>query len=185
MTASRSGLLFVRVILIFTKDCCGVLGRAHLFFLLLNVIFDLFRHGNERLFNVDGTLCWGFKEWDFKVSSKFCAFFLGHLTNLFHVTLISDENFANAWVSEAINLYHPLTHVFERISIRNIVHYNDAVCTSVVAASQSTESLLPCSVPNLQFHHLFVKHYGLNFLKRSEKISHLQSRLRLCWKSSR
>ena len=186
MTARTSSLLFAGVIRIISQGCRGALRRALLFLeeialsepyrarflvirsgslsLLLNVLLDFFRHGNEGLFNVDGALGRGLKEGDFKVSCELCALLLGYLTDLFHVALISDENFADTWVGEAIDLYHPLAHVFERISIRHIIHYNDAMSTSVIAASECAESLLSCGVPNLQLHYLLVKHYGLDFL---------------------
>jgi hypothetical protein len=44
---------------------------------------------------------------------------------------------------------HPLTHIFERISIRHIIHYNDAMRPPVIAASERAEPLLSGGVPYL------------------------------------
>ena len=87
------------------------------------------------------------------------------LADLLHVALISNEYFAHTRVSKPLDLMHPLAHIFERISIRHVIHYNDAMRPPVIAASECAEPLLPGGVPYLQLHHLLIQHYCLDFLR--------------------
>ncbi len=154
--------------------------------LLLNVLFDFFWHCDEGLLNVDGVLGGCLQERYFKVSCQFRPLIVSDLADLFHVTLISNENLAHTRVSKALDLVHPLTNILKWVSIRHVIHYNDAMCTSIVAAGECAESFLACGVPNLQLHNLFIEHNGLDFLSNDIIVkSDLQSLHQSCWKSSR
>ena len=83
------------------------------------------------------------------MSGELSPLIMCDLPDLFHVALISHEYFAHTRVSKALDLVHPLTHIFERISIRHIIHYNDAMRPPVIAASERAEPLLSGGVPYL------------------------------------
>lgn len=81
------------------------------------------------------------------MASELRALVGAHFADLVHVALVADEDLADAWVGEALDLVHPLTHVVEGVSVGHVVDDDDPVGPSVVAARQSPEALLPCCVP--------------------------------------
>lgn len=89
---------------------------------------------------------------------------MSDLADLLHVALISHEDLAHTWVSKSLDLVHPLTNILKGVSIGHVIHYNDAMSSSIVAAGECAEPFLACSVPNLQLHNLLIKHYCLDFL---------------------
>jgi hypothetical protein len=98
------------------------------------------------------------------MSGQFSTLLSRDFADLLHITLVSDENFADARVCKPFNLMHPLTHIVERVTICHIIHNNDSVSPSVIAACQSAETLLACCVPNLQLYCLVIERDGFNFL---------------------
>ena len=57
---------------------------------------------------------------------------------------------------------HPLFDIVEGLFVSNIVDNDDALGSSIVAWSQSSESFLSSSVPDLQFDDLFIQLNGLD-----------------------
>lgn len=49
-----------------------------------------------------------------------------------------------------LNVPQPVGQIVERLQIGDVVHQQDAHRTPIVGSSQRAESLLACSVPNLQ-----------------------------------
>ena len=78
------------------------------------------------------------------------------------VNLVADQDFAHVVVGEPLDLVHPLADVLEGLSIGDIVHYDYAVGSSVVAGRQRPEPLLPRRVPYLEFYVLSVKLNGFD-----------------------
>ena len=158
--------------------------------LISDVFLNLLRHSDEGLLNVDRILGRGLKEGDLKVTSELCTLLCTDLANLLHVAFVANEDLADSWVGEPLDLVHPLSHVIEGVPVGHIIHDDDTVCASVVAACQSSEALLSCCVPlhphsllyrtyDLKLHNLFVEHDGLDFLKANLKwMLHLRSRRR-------
>jgi hypothetical protein len=60
------------------------------------------------------------------------------------------------------NLSHPVAYVIEGLLVCAVVGKDYAHCTLVVGLSDSAETLLPCCVPDLQFHILAIDLYGLD-----------------------
>ena len=56
-------------------------------------------------------------------------FLSAHFSDLLHVALVSDKNFADARVGKSLDLVHPLPHVVEGLSIRHVIHDDDPVRT--------------------------------------------------------
>ena len=110
------------------------------------------------------------------MACKLCSLIGRHFSNLVHVAFVPYKDFANARVSESLYFMHPLSNIVERISIGNIIYYYYSMSTSVIAACQSSESLLASCVPlfiifimyeyyNLKFDNLLIKVNSLNFLE--------------------
>ena len=95
------------------------------------------------------------------MACKFSSLISAHFSDLLHVAFVTHQDFADPRVRKPFDLMHPLSHIVKGVTVCHIVDNDYAMCTSVVAASQSSESLLSGSVP-LKPHLL-------------EDISHLQS----------
>lgn len=55
-----------------------------------------------------------------------------------------------------LDLVHPVLNGRETLSVSDVIGHNDTVSTLVIAAGDSLEALLACSVPNLQLDSLSV-----------------------------
>ena len=84
------------------------------------------------------------------MSCKLFSFFRAHLSLVFKVTLVANEDLAYIIVGESLDLLHPLPHILEGLPVGHVVHYNYAVGPSVITGRQRPEPLLPCCVPYLQ-----------------------------------
>lgn len=63
------------------------------------------------------------------------------------ITFVAYKEFVYIITSIAVNFLQPLFHVVKRLLISAIVHHNNAMGSSVVTRSNSTESLLAGCVP--------------------------------------
>ena len=105
------------------------------------------RHFGKCLLNVGCVLCRYFEEWYVVLFCKLETFFIRDLSFLFEIALVADEQLVDILGSESFDLLHPLANVVEALLGSDIVDNDDAVCSSVVARCESSESLLTGSVP--------------------------------------
>lgn len=63
------------------------------------------------------------------------------------ITFVPYEQFVDVLARVALDLLQPLLHVVERLLVRAIVHYDDAVRAPVIRRRDRTESLLASGVP--------------------------------------
>lgn len=61
-----------------------------------------------------------------------------------------NQHLIDCLVAVSINLREPALDSCETLFIGHVIHNNDTVCPSVVAAGDGTESLLTSCIPNLQ-----------------------------------
>ena len=165
-----------------TASCFGSLPRARHPLIkitqdLLHLVLSLHYSANqllESLLHIDVALGWSFKEQHVsiliaEVSRLLSAYFLHALL---HVYLIAkNQEGQSLWLSGFTlgqeNLL-PVQDVLEGLRICDIVDNNAAICSSVECGPQGLESLLTCSVPNLQSHlailynHLFIAEVSTN-----------------------
>ena len=62
------------------------------------------------------------------------------------VTLVSDQQFVDAFRGVTINLREPLLDVVEGVLVCHIIDDNDTVCAAVVGGGDGAETLLACTV---------------------------------------
>ena len=116
-----------------------------------NLAFDLSGHQSKWLFNIDWFFCRGLQEPDIEMISQLFGFLIWHLSLIFQILLITNQNSSYVLLSVFINFKHPFRNFGEGLSVSDIVSHNDSVSTFVVAASNCLKSFLTSSIPNLQF----------------------------------
>lgn len=112
--------------------------------------FNLTSHRSETVFDADIVLGWCFKIRDLIVSRKLLSLFFADLSFLNKITFISNKHFTNIISGKSFNFIYPLSDIIKSFSICHVIHYNYPMSTSVITSSQSSESLLASSIPNLQ-----------------------------------
>ena len=70
-----------------------------------------------------------------------------HLALALQVALVAYHQLVDVLARIPVNLVEPLLHVVEGLTIRDVVHNNDAVRSAVVAGRDRPEALLPGCVP--------------------------------------
>jgi hypothetical protein len=115
--------------------------------LVADILLDLFRHCDERLLNIDGVFRRCFQEGYLKVTSELGALIRAHLSNFLHVAFVADEYFADSGIGKPLNFMHPLSHIIEGVAVSHIIHDDNAMRSSIVAACERAEPLLTCCVP--------------------------------------
>lgn len=63
------------------------------------------------------------------------------------VAFVADEELINVLTSVTINFLKPLFNIVERLLVSAVIHYNNAMSTTVVAGSDSSKSLLASRIP--------------------------------------
>lgn len=126
--------------------------------LFLHLGVNVLGDGAENLLDVVGTLGGGLQEGNAVVLGELSAQFEGHLALGLSVALVSHDQLAHALVRQFIYLDHPGLDVLEGVLVCHVVDDNDPVRASVVAAGESSESLLTSCVP-LQIG--WLRHYDL------------------------
>ena len=63
------------------------------------------------------------------------------------VAFVANKELVNILTSVTINFLKPLFHIVERLLVSAVVHYNNAMSTTVVTGSDSSKSLLACCIP--------------------------------------
>lgn len=119
-------------------------GKIRRFFL------DLVGHEKESLFDVGGIFGRGLDERDLERVSQALARFGGDGSFVDKIALVADQEFLYSATSKGIDFLQPLLDVVEGLLVGDVVHDDDAVGASVVAAGDGAETLLASSVPNLE-----------------------------------
>ena len=118
--------------------CCG----GHL-------LLDLRRHRDESVLDVACALGRSLDEGDVqRVRKLLCGGSLD-LPLVLKITLVADEQTVHVLACETLNLREPLLHAGKGLSVGDIVHDDDTVRSTVVAAGDSAEPLLTGSIPLL------------------------------------
>lgn len=126
-------------------------------------VFDLSSHCHESLLHIRGILCTRFQKGNSNlVSEGLCSRIVDHLLRC-EIRLVTNEQLINILTSVTIDFVQPLLHVIEAFLIRDIIHNNNTMGTTVVTASDCPESFLTGGVPNLQFDGLPVQLHRPNF----------------------
>lgn len=123
-----------------TCCCCG---------LSLHSSLDLTGHGEKSLFDIGGSFGWRLKELNTKAIGKFLALLRRYNSLPGKIGFISDKEFVYILSCISVNFVQPLFYIVERFLISNIVDDDNAMGTSIIGRSDSSETLLTGSVPNL------------------------------------
>ena len=129
----------------------------------LNLSLDLSCHSCECVFNVKWFFGWCFQESNIKMISEFFCLLIWHLSLIFKIFFVSNENPRDIFWSMLVNLRHPFRDLGEWITIVNTISYYDTVSTFIITASDGFKSLLTGSIPNLEFNGLSIHINGSNF----------------------
>ena len=125
---------------------------------------DLGSHGLEGLFNVMRVLGRCLEKLNAVLVSHSFSLLISNNLLALHVGLVTNQQFINRLIRIPINLTQPMLNVLKRLTIRNIVHYNNAMSTSIVRTRNSPEPLLTSSVPNLKLNCFAINLVCTNFL---------------------
>ena len=82
---------------------------------------------------------------------EFLTLLSAHGPLALQVGLISHEDFGYVAGAVLFDFVHPVLHTSERVAIRHVIRYDDAVRAPVVGRSDGPEAVLPSCVPDLQF----------------------------------
>jgi len=108
--------------------------------------------------------------------SEFLGRLFIHNTLVCQITLVANQKLIHPFTCIPLNLLEPLLDVGVRLPIGHVVHDDDAVCATVVAACDGSESLLSSSIPDLQLDGLAIERDSLDFLStRSDWMDSRQS----------
>ena len=114
------------LLLHFCYFVCSLVVRAFVFILLLLLLLNA--------------------QWN-----ECCAAYFGGcvVDDLFgrKIAFVSNEQLVDILIGVAFDFLKPVAHVLERLLVGHVVDDNDAVCATVVARSNSTESFLTSRVP--------------------------------------
>lgn len=132
--------------------------------LCLHSGLDLTSHCEEGLFDVGGSLCRSFEEFNAKAVSKLLSLFSGDYTLSSQIGLVTHEELVDILRSISVNFMQPLFHIVERLLVSDVVDDNDSMGTTVIRRSNGTEALLSGSIPDLQLDSLAVKFNCADFL---------------------
>jgi hypothetical protein len=75
---------------------------------------------------------------------------------IYQITLIANQELVNTFSGVSVDFLQPLLDIAEGFRVRDIVDNNNAVSTSVVRRSDSTETLLTSSIPLITIEHTTV-----------------------------
>lgn len=114
------------------------------------VFLDLVGHQQKGLFDVGGVLGRGFDERDLERIGESTARVGGDGALVDEIALVADQELLDGAAGEGVDLLEPLLDVVERLLVGDVVDHDDAVRSSVVAASDGAEALLSGRVPDLK-----------------------------------
>ena len=121
-------------------------------------------HHDESLLDVLAVFGRGLEESDVVVLSKFLTLIGGYLSGIGHIALIADKNAGDIVRSVFLDLVHPVLDGTEALAVGDVVSHDDTVSTLIIAGSDSLETLLACSVPDLELNGLSIYLNSSNFL---------------------
>lgn len=129
-----------------------------------NTRFNFASHHNESLLDVLTVFGRSLKETNVVVLSKFLALIGGNLSGIGHIALIADQNARDVVRCVFLDLVHPVLDRTETLAVGDVVSHDDTVSTLIIAGSNSLETFLTCSIPDLELNGLSVDFNGSNFL---------------------
>ena len=88
--------------------------------------------------------------------SQILGLVIWHLPLVFKIFLVTNKDSRNVFLGMLVDLTHPFRNLGKRISVSDIIGDNDTVSTLVVGRSDSLESLLSGSIPDLELDGLSV-----------------------------
>ena len=92
--------------------------------------------------------------------SELLAFFRRNLSLICEIIFVSYKDSRDIVVRMLLNFIHPVVNRFVRLFVSCVIHDNNSVSSFVVGRSNRLESLLTCSVPNLEFDCLSINLQG-------------------------
>jgi len=126
-------------------------------------VLDSASHHHESIFDTSGVLGGGLDVRNVHALGELGSDALVDDTALNEICLVADEKLVDILASIAVDLTEPLLNVVEGLHISAVEHKDDTLCTTVVAASDGTETLLTGCIPNLELDHLAVAVKSLDF----------------------
>jgi hypothetical protein len=138
-------------------------GRHNILF--FDLLLNSLSHLDETFFDASGGLGRSLQEQQVVGVSKLFSSLELDLSFSNKIALVTNQQFVNVLASVTVDLQQPLLNVVECLCICNIVDDNNAVSTTVVAAGNSSETLLTSSIPNLKLNYGAVDLDGSDFLK--------------------
>ena len=106
-----------------------------------HAVFDLRGHRRESLLNIGRVLGRSLEEWNAESVSELLRGVVVHHLLGRQVALVADQQLVHVFASVTIDFLEPLLDIVEGNLVCHVVHHNDAVSSSVVAAGDRSESI--------------------------------------------
>lgn len=113
-------------------------GQHNNIILFFDLLLNSLSHLDETFFDASGSLGRSLQEQQVVGISELFGSLKLDLSFSNKVALVTDQQFVNVLASVTVDLQQPLLNVVECLCICNIVDDNNAVSTTVVAASNSS-----------------------------------------------
>ena len=114
---------------------------------ILLLLHNFTSHSHESSFDISTILCWSLYKFNTKRISKFLSCFIRNNLLSSKISLITNKYLYNILISITINFMEPSLYIVERILICYIVNNNNAMSTTIIRRSNSTETFLTSSIP--------------------------------------
>ena len=134
--------------------CCG--GS----WLSLHSRLDLTGHGQKGLFDIGGCLGRSLEELNTKGVSKLLSLLGRNNTLSGQIGLVTHKQLVDVFCRISINFVKPLLDIVEGLLVRDIVHHNDSMGTTVIRRGNRTETFLSSGIPNLKLDGLSIQLNG-------------------------
>lgn len=95
--------------------------------------------------------------------SHLLALFERDSPSVLQIRLVSHQDSGDVVLSVLLNFTHPGVHRIEGVAVSDVVNYDDTMRALIIAGSDSLESFLAGSVPDLQLADLLIDVDGADF----------------------
>ena len=114
----------------------------------MNVLLhNLTSHGHESSFDISRVLSRSLHKLNAETISKLLSRLIGNNLLGGQISLITNQKLHNILTGITVNFVKPGLHIVEGILISNVINDDNSMSTTVVAGSDSSESLLTSSIP--------------------------------------
>lgn len=113
----------------------------------ISLLHNLSSHCHESSFDISTVLCWGLNKLNTKRISKLLSSFIRNHLFGGQISLVTNKKLDNILISITINFMKPSLHIVEGILVSHIINNNDAMSSTIVGRSNSTETFLTSSIP--------------------------------------